>query len=398
MDPIEGFSRLTADEKLSRLAADGLIGREDLELIRSFRHQDPAIFSFFEKMTENVVTGYHLPYSVAPNFLINGRTYHVPMVTEESSVVAAASWSAKFWRSHGGFHTRVIDEIKLGQIHFTWEGTYDQLFAYLPILVDTLSDKIRPLTARMESRGGGLAGIELIDFTDKAENLYQLRASFRTADAMGANFINTCLEAMSEILKAELAGRFPEIPEPEIIMSILSNYTPDCLVTCSVECPVEALSEIRGVENPHEFARRFALAVRIAQLDPYRAVTHNKGVYNGIDSVVLATANDFRAVEAGGHAFASRAGRYSSLTHMESDESTFRYVLTVPMAVGTVGGLTSAHPLARLSLRILGEPSATGLMQIAAAAGMANNFSAIKALTTKGIQEGHMRLHKRKSH
>jgi hydroxymethylglutaryl-CoA reductase len=398
MDPIEGFSRLTADEKLSRLAAEGLIGREDLELIRSFRHQDPAIFSFFEKMTENVVAGYHLPYSIAPNFLINGKTCHVPMVTEESSVVAAASWSAKFWRSHGGFQTKVIDEVKLGQIHFTWEGSYDQLFGYMPILVSSLSEKIRPLTERMESRGGGLAGIELIDFTDKAPNLYQLRASFRTADAMGANFINTCLEAMSQILKEELLAKFPSLGEPEIIMSILSNYTPDCLVSCTVECPVDELREIRGVESPQDFARRFALAVRIAQLDPYRAVTHNKGIYNGIDSVVLSTANDFRAVEAGGHAFASRTGSYTSLTHIESNNDTFRYVLTVPMAVGTVGGLTSAHPLARLSLKILGNPSAAELMQIAAAAGMANNFSAIKALTTKGIQEGHMRLHKRKSH
>jgi hydroxymethylglutaryl-CoA reductase len=398
MEPIEGFSRLTADEKLSRLMADGLIGREDLELIRSFRHHDPEVFAFFEKMTENVVAGYHLPYSIAPNFLINGRTYHVPMVTEESSVVAAASWSAKFWRSKGGFKTQVIDEVKIGQIHFTWGGSYNQLFDYMPLLISTLSAKIRPLTERMESRGGGLAGIELLDFTDKADGLYQLRASFRTADAMGANFINTCLEAMSEILKQELAGRFPGISEPEIIMSILSNYTPDCLVTCTVECPIEELAEIRGAGSGKDFARRFALAVRIAQLDPYRAVTHNKGIYNGIDSVVLSTANDFRAVEAGGHAFASRTGQYTSLTHMESDDHIFRYVLSVPMAVGTVGGLTSAHPLARLSLKILGNPTAAELMQIAAAAGMANNFSAIKALTTKGIQEGHMRLHKRKSH
>ncbi len=398
MDPIEGFSRLSTDEKLNRLLADGLIGPEDIACIRSFRHADPEVAGFFEKMTENVITSYPLPYSIAPNFLINGKTFHVPMVTEESSIVAAASWSAWFWSSRGGFRTTVDDEIKVGQVHFTWGGRYDQLTDYLQVLQPLLIAETKQITASMEARGGGISGMEIVDFSDEADHLFQLRVKFRTADAMGANFINSCLELMAGSLRDQIGAAFPLVPQPEIIMSILSNHTPECLVSCSVECDISDLTGIKGSDDPHEFARRFGLAVKIAEIDPYRAVTHNKGIFNGIDAVILATANDFRAVEAGGHAYAVKGGKYRSLTHMESEGERFRYTLTVPMAVGTVGGLTSAHPLARLSLKILGYPSARELMQIAAAAGMANNFSAIKALTTQGIQEGHMKLHKRKSH
>ncbi|HBB90704.1 MAG: hypothetical protein A2X22_01815 [Bacteroidetes bacterium GWF2_49_14] len=398
MDPIEGFTRLSADEKLDRLLADGLIGPEDIELILSFRHTDPLVAGFFERMTENVVTSYHLPYSISPNFLINGKTYHVPMVTEESSIVAAASWSAKFWRSRGGFLTTVLDEIKVGQIHFTWDGQYHQLAEYLQVFQPLLIDESRHITAGMDARGGGITGMEMVDFSEEADHLYQLRVSFLTADAMGANFINSCLELMAGRLRDHVAAAFPSVPPPEIIMAILSNYTPNCLVSCTVECQSKDLTGIRGADDPNQFARRFGLAARIAEIDPYRAVTHNKGIFNGIDAVILATGNDFRAVEAGGHAWAAKDGKYQSLTRIEQTGDLFRYTLTVPMAVGTVGGLTSAHPLARLSLRILGNPSARELMQIAAAAGMANNFSAVKALITNGIQEGHMKLHKRKSH
>src|SRR3989339_204598 len=236
MDPIEGFTRLSADEKLDRLLADGLIGPEDIELILSFRHTDPLVAGFFERMTENVVTSYHLPYSISPNFLINGKTYHVPMVTEESSIVAAASWSAKFWRSRGGFLTTVLDEIKVGQIHFTWDGQYHQLAEYLQVFQPLLIDESRHITAGMDARGGGVTGMEVGDFSEEADHLYQLRVSFLTADAMGANFINSCLELMAGRLRDHVAAAFPSVPPPEIIMAILSNYTPNCLVSCTVEC------------------------------------------------------------------------------------------------------------------------------------------------------------------
>jgi hydroxymethylglutaryl-CoA reductase len=226
--------------------------------------------------------------------------------------------------------------------------------------------------------------------------VYQLKVSFLTGDSMGANFINTCLEAMVPMLVEVLRPLAGDGVDAEPLMSILSNNTPDCRVSCTVSCPVSDLAGIRGVTDPQDFARRFALAVKIARIDSSRAVTHNKGIFNGIDAVLMATANDYRAVEAGGHAYASSSGTYTSLTDIKTDDRQFTYTLEVPMAVGTVGGLTSRHPVAAASLNILGNPTAGELMQIAAAAGLANNFAAIKALITSGIQAGHMPLHERK--
>ena len=172
-------------------------------------------------------------------------------------------------------------------------------------------------------------------------------------------------------------------------MSILSNYVPQCIVRSEVSCKIEDL----GGENPQQFAQKFKQAVQIAEIEPYRAVTHNKGIMNGIDAVVLATGNDFRAVEAGAHAYATRTGSYSSLTHCEVENGIFRFWIEIPLALGTVGGLTALHPMAKLSLDMLQKPSAPELMQIIATAGLAQNFAALRALTTNGIQEGHMKMH-----
>jgi len=232
----------------------------------------------------------------------------------------------------------------------------------------------------MEKRGGGILEIQLVDKTDALSNYYQLEVTFETKDSMGANFINSCLEA--------IAKKF-EKQDIEIVMSILSNYVPECLVSAEVSCKVEKL----GGEDPQKFAEKFRQAVQIASVEPYRAVTHNKGIMNGIDAVVLATGNDFRAVEAGAHAYASRSGQYKSLSHCEIKDGIFRFWIEVPLALGTVGGLTALHPMAKLSLEMLQKPSAKTLMQIMAAAGLAQNFAALRALTTKGIQEGHMKMH-----
>lgn len=398
MPALPGFSKLDVSEKLRSLADSGIISSEILGQLMSFTLKDPAMVELFGRMTENVISSYPLPYSIAPGFVINGKDYFVPMVTEESSVVAAASWSARFWAERGGFNTRVISETKIGQIHFIWGGEPDQLRKASAGLFELLKSSVSHLTASMEKRGGGITGFELIDLTGRIDGLYQVKVSFGTGDSMGANFINSCLEEMKTTLAAaipKLCGTFHGV---EIIMAILSNHTPDCRVICTVECSIGQLAGIRGVSNPEDFARKFELAVRIAQIDPYRAVTHNKGIYNGIDAVVLATANDFRAVEAAGHAYASHTGQYSSLTNISLDNGIFHYSLEVPMAVGTTGGLTRTHPLAAASLAILGNPGSSGLMQIAAATGLANNFSAIKALITTGIQAGHMPLHNRKNH
>jgi len=389
MATISGFSALTASEKIEHLHQTGIIDSESRQIIGDFIHHDPEIRGLIEKTTENVIGSYHLPFSIVPNMVINGEAHMVPMVIEESSVVAAAAWSAKYWAVRGGFVTRVISDIKIGQIHFIWQGDGSHLSTMLPAVYIAMKEQTADLTARMEERGGGIVGFEHSDLSAKIAGYHQIRVLFRTADSMGANFINSCLERMAEVLR-ETAGA--EAPL-EIVMAILSNYTPDCLVECTVSTPIEHLTGIRGAESPQSFARRFKLAADIAAVDPYRAVTHNKGIYNGIDAVVMATANDYRAVEACGHAWAAHGGSYASLTEASIDNGTFTYKLMVPMALGTVGGLTSTHPMARVALKIMGQPSAPKLMQIAAAAGLANNFSALKALTTKGIQDGHMRMH-----
>ena len=222
----------------------------------------------------------------------------------------------------------------------------------------------------------------------------QLFATFETADSMGANFVNSCLERFAETFRAWHKAQEEFTSDGlDIIMSILSNLTPNCLVKCWVETEVSNLSEIIPGVSGEEFANKFRTAVRIAQIDPYRATTHNKGIYNGIDAVVLATGNDFRAVEACGHAYASMSGSYTSLTSCTIVDGKFKFELTLPVALGVVGGLTNLHPVVKLSHEILDHPSARELMGIAAAAGLANNFGAVKSLTTTGIQQGHMKMH-----
>lgn len=393
MSSLSGFSKLGTPEKLRKLVEAGFLSETALSTLLAFTPKDSNLSELLGKMTENVISAYPLPYSIAPGFRINGREYAVPMVTEESSVVAAASWSARYWAERGGFSARIISVTKIGQVHFLWGGHPDLLKEHAGQLFLAMGNAVLPLTENMSKRGGGITGFELIDLTGKIDRLYQIRVSFNTADSMGANFINSCLEGMASSLNTTITGIFGEEYQAEVIMSILSNHTPDCRVECTVECPVNQLTGITGTSDPAAFARRFELAVRIAQIDPYRAVTHNKGIYNGIDAVVLATANDFRAVEAAGHAYASQSGQYKSLTDISINNGVFRYTLDVPMALGTVGGLTKTHPMAAASLSILGNPDAGQLMQIAASAGLANNFSAVKALITTGIQAGHMPLH-----
>jgi hydroxymethylglutaryl-CoA reductase len=247
----------------------------------------------------------------------------------------------------------------------------------------------------MQKRGGGILDIELRDKTSEIANYFQLHATFNTKDSMGANFINTCLEQFAKTLEAkanDYDGFTPEEKNVQIIMSILSNYVPNCVVRAEVSCPVEQLSESATIDS-NEFAQKFATAVKIAEIEPYRAVTHNKGIMNGIDAVVLATGNDFRAVEAGIHAYASKSGHYSSLSHVKIENGIFTFWMDVPLALGTVGGLTSLHPLVKFSMELLGKPSAEELMQIVAAAGLAQNFAALRSLTTTGIQQGHMKMH-----
>lgn len=393
---INGFSKMSKEEKLKLVASFFDYPEKVLRELKSYWHADPSKQTLFDEFSENTLSNFYFPFGIAPNFLINGKNYMVPMVIEESSVIAAASSSAKFWAERGGFHAEVISTEKIGQVHFIWKGDPQKLEAAMPDLKKEFLSGTKPITANMESRGGGILNIQLLKMNDRIDHYYQLRVSFETVDSMGANFINSVLEEFARLLKDFLLKdkRFKgEEKDCEIIMAILSNYTPDCLVKVYVECDIQDLKIGDKEMTPEKFAWKFQKAVQIAQIDEYRATTHNKGIFNGIDAIALATGNDFRAIEAGAHAYASRNGKYQSLTDLNLDHGKFHYELKVPLALGTVGGLTSLHPMAKFSLEMLGMPTARELMMIAASAGLANNFSAVRSLVTKGIQVGHMKMH-----
>lgn len=390
-----GFSRLDKNQKIELVSSKVADPETFGNTLRESWHRDAAIQKMIDEFSENTLGNYFFPYGVAPNFLINGKMYMVPMVIEESSVVAAASGSAKFWAERGGFHSEILGLEKIGQVHFTWDGGYELLSRFFPQISRQMIANTERITANMMKRGGGILDIQLVDMTDKIPDYYQVKATFDTRDSMGANFINSCLEEFADTLRDFATGctEFTGF-SLQVIMSILSNYTPDCLVRTWVEGDItDDAHNYDDFYTDREFVTRFETGVHIAQVDKYRATTHNKGIYNGIDAVVLATGNDFRAVEACGHAYASRNGDYSSLSKVEISGNTFRFSLEVPMALGTVGGLTHLHPLAKQSLELLGNPGAPELMMIASAAGLANNYSAVKSLVTKGIQKGHMKMH-----
>lgn len=393
---VSGFSKLTKEEKINWIAQTYFSEPEKaVKLIKSYWNSDAALQKLHDEFIENTITNFYLPLGIAPNFLINGKNYTVPMAIEESSVVAAAAKSAKFWATRGGFKTTIIDTEKIGQVHFIFHGSAHQLQSFFNQNKADLIASTDSITQNMRTRGGGIRNIELRDLSDKLPGYFQLHVTFETKDSMGANFINSCLEQLAKTLKTKAAEHSDfnaEEKAVKVVMSILSNYVPNCLVRAEVSCAVSDLVE-KKIENPQAFAEKFVQAVRIAEIEPYRAVTHNKGIMNGIDSVVLATGNDFRAIEAGVHAYASRNGQYSSLSHAEIKDGIFRFWMDVPLALGTVGGLTSLHPMVKFALSVLEQPSARDLMQIVATVGLAQNFAALRSLTTTGIQEGHMKMH-----
>jgi hydroxymethylglutaryl-CoA reductase len=391
---ISGFSKLSKRGKIKWIVDNFFKDPETvMRELKSYWLDDEEHQRILDEISENTISNYHLPYGVAPNFVLNGETFCVPMVTVESSVVAAAAGAAKYWMARGGFHAQVMSTVKLGQVHFFFDGPTVELQSAMPQLTEWLLRQSEDITENMRKRGGGVVRIELRDFTDQLADYYQLMVSFETCDSMGANFINSVLERFTGLLPGFIATHFDGRYQVETLMSILSNYTPDSLVRAWVECPVAALGPFRSGITSVEFADRFRDAVLIADLDVHRATTHNKGILNGVDAVVIATGNDFRAVEACAHTYAARTGRYRSLSTCKVENGLFRFSLEIPLAVGTVGGLTSLHPIARTSFELLGNPSLKSLMMIIAATGLAQNFAAVRSLVTTGIQEGHMRLH-----
>jgi hydroxymethylglutaryl-CoA reductase len=387
--PISGFSKLNKSEKIEWLTKNSFSQNNNIKnILLQYCNSNEKLQKLHDEFAENTISNFYLPFAIAPNFIINKKLYTIPMVTEESSVIAAASKSAKFWLDKGGFNATVLSTNKVGQVHFIYKGDFKKLKKYFDKIKPKLISDVSSITSNMNKRGGGILNIELLNLSDKIENYFQIKAIFDTQDAMGANFINSCLEQFAKTFK----DNFTEKNEIEIIMSILSNYVPECIVKAEVSCDVEKLSDT-NIIDPFDFANKFVRAVKIAEVDRYRAVTHNKGIMNGIDSVVIATGNDFRAIESAAHAYASKSGSYKSLTKASVENKIFKFSIEIPLALGTVGGLTKLHPLANLALDILGKPNSEDLMKITAVAGLAQNFAAIKSLITTGIQHGHMKMH-----
>jgi hydroxymethylglutaryl-CoA reductase len=394
-NPVSGFSKLSKAQKITWLTQTYFNGNETAtQVLKNYWNTNESLQKLHDDFIENTISNYYLPMGIAPNFLINETLYAIPMVIEESSVVAAASNAAKFWIDKGGFNSEVISTIKNGQVHINFFGNVSDMTAFFEFVKPKLKASILSLEKNMKKRGGGLLDIILIDTTETLDGFFQLHCTFETLDAMGANFINTCLEMFAQTLERE-AKSYPAFNRletyPEVVMSILSNYVPECLVRASVSCHIDQLTQ-KDMEG-RAFAEKIVRAIAIAKATPRRAVTHNKGIMNGIDAVILATGNDFRAVEAGVHAYAAKEGQYSSVTHAAIDGTTFKMWIELPLALGTVGGLTSLHPLVRFAFDLLQKPNAKELMQLVAVAGLAQNFAALRSLVTTGIQKGHMKMH-----
>ena len=393
---IIGFSKLSKKEKVEWICSNYLDdSKEDIEILDKYLNTNVNIQSIHDTFSENTLTNFYLPFSIAPNFLINNNDYCIPMVIEESSVVAAASNSAKFWYDRGGFVAKTVNTEKIGQIHFLFKGDFQKINSFVNENKTKLIDSTSSISLKMKERGGGINSISLIDKSSEYNNYFQLSISFNTIDSMGANYINSCLEIITKKMIEEIESS-NDLSEQEkdinIIMSILSNSTPNCIVEARAECKIDEIGNINGL-SCNEFAEKYFHAVEISKIDTGRAVTNNKGIMNGIDSVLIATGNDFRAVEASVHSYACKDDKYKGLSECSIDNDIFSIKLKLPIAIGTVGGIIDLHPLVKLSNKILGKPNSSSLMEIVAVAGLAQNFGAIKSLITTGIQKGHMKMH-----
>lgn len=381
---LEGYRNLEPGQRLAVLA--GTVGLDDAD---AQRIGIPGALGIEQAngMIENVIGTFQLPMGVATNFQINGRDYLVPMVVEEPSVVAAASYMARIARDHGGFQTSSTAPIMRAQVQVV--GLGDPCGARLRLLAarDRLIALANSRDAVLVGFGGGCRDIEVHVFPDTARGpMVVLHLLVDVRDAMGANTVNTMAEAVAPVVE-ELTGG-------TVRLRILSNLADMRISRASVTIPAEALTtkEFSG----ERMVEGILDAQELAIIDPYRAATHNKGIMNGIDPVVVATGNDWRAIEAGAHAYAARSGIYTSLSTWEVDAGG-RLVgtLEMPMALGMVGGATKTHPAAQASLRILGVQSAQELAEVTVAVGLAQNMAALRALATEGIQRGHMALHAR---
>ncbi len=390
------FYKLSQIERRQKLADELGLDEADLTALTNGLSTEQA-----ELMIENVVGQYALPMGVATHFLINGSEILVPMVVEEPSVVAGVSYAAKLARRGGGFLTYSSDPIMIGQLQLLDIANFDEAINKLKAIEVELF-RLANHDPVLQKLGGGAQGFEYRTFPNTpAGPMLIIHLLYDCRDAMGANTVNTALE--------KIAPKVAEVTGGRVNLRILSNLADQRMA--HAECLIVADPLAREGRSGEEVARAIFEAWAFASVDPYRAATHNKGIMNGIDAVAIATGNDWRAIEAGAHAYAARSGQYTSLTQwslttapvMNESETRLepklhlRGTLSLPMAVGTVGGATTAHPTARTALKILGQPDARGLAEIMVAVGLAQNFAALRALATEGIQQGHMRLHARKN-
>lgn len=380
MARLPGFAKLSPTERIEALLKEGLLTWDEAQILKE---QKGLPLSIADQLTENVLSTFDLPFSLAPYFLINGRDYVLPMVTEEPSVVAAASFAAKLIQRSGGFTTQVHQRQMIGEIALT--DVEDVEVASKRILDDKeallqLANEAYPSIVK---RGGGARDL----WVENKGDFLIVYLAVDPKEAMGANMLNTMLEALTD--------RIQELSGGQALMAILSNLATRSLV--SARCAIDFKALSRNPEEAIEIAHRMELASQLAQVDPYRAATHNKGIFNGIDALVLATGNDWRAIEAGAHAYAAQNGSYKGLSHWTShpEEKKLYGEITLPMPVATKGGSIGLNPTVQVSHRLLGEPSAIELAGIIASLGLAQNFAALKALVTTGIQAGHMKLQAR---
>lgn len=380
MARLPGFAKLSPTERIEALLKEGLLTWDEAQILKE---QKGLPLSIADQLTENVLSTFDLPFSLAPYFLINGRDYVLPMVTEEPSVVAAASFAAKLIQRSGGFTTQVHQRQMIGEIALT--DVEDVEVASKRILEDkeTLLQLANEAYPSIVKRGGGARDL----WVESKGDFLIVYLAVDPKEAMGANMLNTMLEALTDHIQ-ELSGG-------QALMAILSNLATRSLV--SARCAIDFKALSRNPEEAIEIAHRMELASQLAQVDPYRAATHNKGIFNGIDALVLATGNDWRAIEAGANAYAAQSGPYKGLSHWTSQpkEKKLYGEITLPMPVATKGGSIGINPTVQVSHRLLGEPSAIELAGIIASLGLAQNFAALKALVTTGIQAGHMKLQAR---
>ncbi|WP_315377353.1 hydroxymethylglutaryl-CoA reductase, degradative [uncultured Streptococcus sp.] len=380
MARLPGFAKLSPTERIEALLKEGLLTWDEAQILKE---QKGLPLSIADQLTENVLSTFDLPFSLAPYFLINGRDYVLPMVTEEPSVVAAASFAAKLIQRSGGFTTQVHQRQMIGEIALT--DVKDVEMASKRILEDkeTLLQLANEAYPSIVKRGGGALDL----WIENKGDFLIVYLAVDPKEAMGANMLNTMLEALTD--------RIQELSGGQVLMAILSNLATRSLV--SARCAIDFKALSRNPEEAIEIAYRMELASQLAQVDPYRAATHNKGIFNGIDALVLATGNDWRAIEAGAHAYAAQSGPYKGLSHWKSqpEEKKLYGEITLPMPVATKGGSIGLNPTVQVSHRLLGEPTAIELAGIIASLGLAQNFAALKALVTTGIQAGHMKLQAR---